>query len=82
VGFEKIEGFSTCSLVLTLREPEKHSNTMTITYREYTSQYGLDFKEYQEECVNWCIEKEKKNHGGLIADEMGLGKTYQCIALM
>ena len=82
MGFEKIEGFSTCSLVLTLREPEKHSNTMTITYREYTSQYGLDFKEYQEECVNWCIEKEKKNHGGLIADEMGLGKTYQCIALM
>ena len=49
----------------------------------------LEYKSYQEEGVNWCINREKQIStnttseqkyiseikGGIIADEMGLGKT-------
>jgi SNF2 family DNA or RNA helicase len=60
--------------------------TSTPTYTDFVTHFGLDYKQHQEDCVNWCVKNEQKSnnkqHGGLIADEMGLGKTYQTLALL
>lgn len=49
----------------------------------------LDYKQYQYDGVEWCINREKKDtdtdnkiYGGIVADEMGLGKTITMIGLM
>lgn len=55
---------------------------MASPYRTFVEEFGLSFKEHQEECVDWCIRNEEAERGGLIADEMGLGKTIQILALM
>lgn len=58
------------------------SNTF-LTYAEFTKQFGLDYKQHQQECVDWCVKNEQQySHGGLIADEMGLGKTIQILSLI
>jgi len=53
---------------------------------------GFQYKSYQYEGLEWCVEREKQNNpkdinnpkvrGGFIADEMGLGKTLLMIATM
>jgi len=49
---------------------------------------GLDFKQYQYEGVEFCLQSELRIRpignirGGLIADEMGLGKTIMMIGTM
>lgn len=54
-----------------------------LTYAEFTKQFGLDYKQHQQECVDWCVKNEQQySHGGLIADEMGLGKTIQILSLI
>lgn len=53
-----------------------------ISYDEFTKCFNLDYKEHQQECVDWCLSNEEEySHGGLIADEMGLGKTIQMLSL-
>jgi SNF2 family DNA or RNA helicase len=53
-------------------------------YMNIINKTGIDYKEYQYEGVNWCIENEKSVlvRGGIIADEMGLGKTIMMISLI
>ena len=41
----------------------------------------MDQKPYQMKGIEWCMQREKRNHGGIIADEMGLGKTITMIGL-
>jgi non-specific serine/threonine protein kinase len=54
-----------------------------MNFKTYLNHSGLEYKEYQNDGVNWCIEREKINakysSGGIIADEMGLGKTITMI---
>ncbi|VDP44791.1 unnamed protein product [Schistosoma mattheei] len=41
---------------------------------------GIVIREYQLQGINWLINCDLQNHGGLLCDEMGLGKTCQiCI---
>ena len=63
-------------------------------YQYFLDKSGIDFKQYQYDGVEWCLNREtvqlkqgKNNniaegftHGGIIADEMGLGKTIMMIA--
>lgn len=44
---------------------------------------GIVIREYQLQGINWLINCDLQNHGGLLCDEMGLGKTCQvCIAII
>ena len=57
-------------------------------YIYYINRAGLEYKQYQYEGVNWCLNNELcidplyNIRGGFIADEMGLGKTITIIGLM
>lgn len=60
-------------------------------FREFLLNANLEFKEHQEDGVNWCLNNEIKGNevcegtivrGGLLADEMGLGKTIQILGVM
>jgi len=51
-------------------------------FKNFVKYSNLDYKEYQDKGVSWCIERENNNEycrGGIIADEMGLGKTIMMI---
>jgi SNF2 family DNA or RNA helicase len=37
---------------------------------------------HQEEGIEWMIEREKLERGGILGDDMGLGKTFQTIGLL
>ena len=62
-----------------------------MNFQKFLEHSGLDHKQYQEDGVNWCIEREQPSeeqehqssprycNGGIIADEMGLGKTIMMI---
>ena len=53
-----------------------------MNFKEFLAHSDLKYKDYQEEGVKWCIEREKSpeySPGGIIADEMGLGKTIMMI---
>lgn len=60
--------------------------TKMLTYHKYIERSKLDFKQYQFDGVQWCIDNELRKsppcnvRGGFIADEMGLGKTIIMIA--
>ena len=57
----------------------------TMNFKEFLAHSDLEYKDYQEEGVDWCISRENSSEygsGGIIADEMGLGKTIQTIALL
>jgi SNF2 family DNA or RNA helicase len=75
---EKIE------FVIEEEEEEEEELVTSSRYRRIMEMANIDFKEYQYEGVNWCIENEKSVlvRGGIIADEMGLGKTIMMISLI
>ena len=64
-----------------------------MNFQKFLQHSGLDHKQYQEDGVMWCIEREQTSeqqeeehqssprycNGGIIADEMGLGKTIMMI---
>tara|TARA_R110002012_G_scaffold91139_1_gene222239 strand:+ start:114 stop:1490 length:1377 start_codon:yes stop_codon:yes gene_type:complete len=53
-----------------------------MNFKEFLAHSDLKYKDYQEEGVKWCIERERSpeySPGGIIADEMGLGKTIMMI---
>lgn len=61
------------------------SSSSSSPYTNFITKFSLDYKRHQDECVEWCMQRETAHpqaHGGLIADDMGLGKTIQIIALM
>ncbi|CAH8605761.1 unnamed protein product [Schistosoma margrebowiei] len=43
---------------------------------------GIVIREYQLQGINWLINCDLQNHGGLLCDEMGLGKTCQVICFI
>jgi SWI/SNF-related matrix-associated actin-dependent regulator of chromatin subfamily A3 len=38
-----------------------------------------ELKEFQKTTVNWMLEREEKNGGGMLLNEPGLGKTLCCL---
>ena len=57
----------------------------TMNFKEFLAHSDLEYKDYQEEGVDWCISRENSSEygsGGIIADEMGLGKTIMMIGLL
>ena len=56
-----------------------------MNFKEFLNHSDLEYKDYQEEGVEWCISRENSSEygsGGIIADEMGLGKTIMMIGLL
>ena len=54
-------------------------------FKDFIKYSNLEYKEYQNEGVNWCVNRENSSDyckGGIIADEMGLGKTIMMIGTM
>ncbi len=54
-------------------------------FHKFIEQAGLEKKSYQQEGVDWCVNREGSDEfckGGIIADEMGLGKTIMMIGTM
>jgi SNF2 family DNA or RNA helicase len=51
-------------------------------FQKYVEFAGLDYKQYQYDGVDWCLNNERTRGGGILADEMGLGKTITMIGLM
>jgi SNF2 family DNA or RNA helicase len=51
-------------------------------FQKYVEFAGLDYKQYQCDGVDWCLNNERTRGGGILADEMGLGKTITMIGLM
>jgi SNF2 family DNA or RNA helicase len=54
-------------------------------FHKFIEQAGLEKKTYQQEGVDWCVEREGSEDyckGGIIADEMGLGKTIMMIGTL
>lgn len=54
-------------------------------FHKFIEQAGLEIKSYQQEGVDWCVNREGSNEfckGGIIADDMGLGKTIMMIGTM
>jgi len=54
-------------------------------FKDFIKYSNLEYKEYQNEGVNWCVNREDSSDyckGGIIADEMGLGKTIMMIGTM
>lgn len=63
-------------------------NIMTnedVKYYKIINQCNIDFKQYQQDGIKWCLLNEKSDNkikGGFIADEMGLGKTITIISVI
>lgn len=60
-----------------------------MTYQDFISHTELNYNSYQEQGVQWCIDKETTDNcvyndfkGGIVADEMGLGKTITVLGTM
>lgn len=56
-----------------------------MNFKEFLAHSDLEYKDYQEEGVEWCIARENSSEycsGGMIADGMGLGKTIVMIGTL
>lgn len=53
------------------------------SFHVFIKHSNLDFKQYQQDGLLWCLNKELCNYkGGFLCDEMGLGKTIMITGLI
>ena len=55
-----------------------------VAFKEFIRDARLKKTEYQEQAMEWCLDKEYSTdvRGGIIGDEMGLGKTIVSLGLI
>ena len=53
-------------------------------YKKWLELAHLDHKQYQEDAIRWCIQRENdpKIRGGILGDMMGLGKTFEMMGVI
>jgi len=64
-------------------DPNFWKSTEPRKKREAPPTFNGKLLPFQEEGLNWMLEREESKHGGgILADEMGMGKTIQTICLL